>query len=148
MGRWIRQGLHLAAMTVMATTAGLGLWCSGVRAAEKWVEVTVNSVGDRFLVDQNSIDRTENTIRYWEYREFKQANNAFLDFEVEQPVYGVMIYRSVDCASGVERTRRLVIFDQNRQVIQRVNYGDNGSLTQPMAGSSAANVIRYVCTQQ
>lgn len=148
MRRWIRQGLHLAVMTTMAATAGLGLWCSGVKAAEEWVEVTVNAVGDRFLVDQNSIERSENTIRYWEYRAFKQANNAFLDFEVEQPVYGVMIYQSVDCASGVGRTRRLVIFDQNRQVIQRVNYSDNGTLAQPMAGSSAANVIRYVCTQQ
>jgi hypothetical protein len=147
MRRWIRQGLHLVAMTTMVSTAGLGLW-SGARAAEAWVEVTVNAVGDRFLVDQNSIARSENTIRYWEYREFKQANNAFLDFEVERPVYGVMIYRSVDCASGVGRTRRLVIFDQNRQVIQRVDYGDTGSLTQPMAGSSAANVIRYVCAQQ
>jgi hypothetical protein len=143
-----KQGLHLAVMTTMAATVGLWLWCSEVKAAAEWIEVTVNAVGDRFLVDRNSIERSENTIRYWEYREFKQANNAFLDFEVEQPVYGVMIYRSVDCASTVGRTRRLVIFDQNRQVIQRVNYGDDGSLTQPMAGSSAANVIRYVCTQQ
>jgi hypothetical protein len=112
------------------------------------VEVTVNAVGDRFLVDQNSIERSDNTIRYWQYRAFQQANNVFLDFAVEQPVYGVMIYRSVDCASGVERTRRLVVFDQNRQVIERVDYGDDGSLAQPMAGSSAAKVIRYVCTQQ
>jgi hypothetical protein len=118
------------------------------KADGEWVEVAVNAVGDRFLVDQNSIERSENTTRYWEYRQFKQANNAFLDFEVEQPVYSVMIYRSLDCASGVERTRRLVIFDQNRQVIQRVNYGDNGSLTQPTVGSSAAKVVRYVCTQR
>ncbi len=142
---WIKQGLHLMAMTTMAVTAG---WSSNVKAAEAWVEVTVNAVGDRFLVDQNSIQRSENIVRYWEYREFKQANNAFLDFEVEQPVYGVMIYRSADCTSGVERTRRLVIFDQNRQVIERVDYGNNGPLTQPMTESSAANVIRYVCTQE
>ena len=132
----------------MAASTGVWLGSSGVKAAEAWVEVTVNAVGDRFLVDQNSIERSENTVRYWEYREFKQANNMFLDFEVEEPVYSVMIYRSVDCASRVERTRRLVIFDRNRQVIQRVNYDDNGSLAQPMAGSSAANVIRHVCTQQ
>lgn len=147
MRRSIRQGLHLAVITTMAATAGLWLECLGVKAAEAWVEVTANAVGDRFLVDQNSIERSETTIRYWQYRAFKQANNAFLDFEVEQPVYGVMIYQSLDCASGVERTRRLVIFDQNRQVIQRVDYGDNGSLAQPIAGSSAANVIRYVCAQ-
>lgn len=147
MRQWIRQGIQLAATTMVAT-AGLGLWSAGSKAAEEWVEVTVNAVGDRFLVDQNSIMRSENAIRYWEYREFKQANNAFLDFKVEQPVYGVMIYRSVDCASRIGRTRRLVIFDQNRQVIQRINYGDDGSLTQPMAGSSAANVIQYVCDRQ
>lgn len=147
MRRWLKQGLQLAIMTAMAAMAGQP-GGSEVRAAEAWVEVTVNAVGDRFLVDQNSIERSENTIRYWQYRAFKQANNAFLDFEVEQPVYGVMLYRSVDCASGVERTRRLVVFDQNRQVVERVDYGDNGSLTQPMAGSSAANVIRHVCAQE
>lgn len=143
---WFRQGLHLASITTIAATVGLG--GAGVKAAEAWVEVTANTVGDRFLVDQNSIQRSENTIRYWQYRAFRQANNAFLDFEVEQPVYGVMIYSSVDCTSGVERIRRLVVFDQNRQVIERVDYGDNGSLTQPTAGSSAAKVIGYVCTQQ
>jgi hypothetical protein len=143
---WFRQGLYLAGIATIAATVGLG--CAGVKAAEAWVEVAVNTVGDRFLVDQNSIQRSENTIRYWQYRAFRQANNAFLDFEVEQPVYGVMIYSSVDCASGVERIRRLVVFDQNRQVIERVDYGDNGSLTQPTAGSSAAKVIGYVCTQQ
>jgi hypothetical protein len=145
MRRRIQQGLHLAIMTIVTTVV---LSCFEAKAAEEWVEVTVNAVGDRFLVDQNSIERSENTIRYWQYRAFKQANNAFLDFEVEQPVYGVMIYRSVDCASGVERTRRLVVFNQDRQAIERVDYGENGSLTQPMAGSSAANVIRYVCAQQ
>lgn len=146
MRRWIRQGLYLTVMTTMA--AGLGFWNSEVKAAEDWAEVTVNAVGDRFLVNRDSIERSENTVRYWEYREFRQANNAFLDFEVEQPVYGVMMYQSADCVSGVERIRRLVVFAQNRQVIQRVDYGNNGSLTQPMAGSSAAKVIRYVCTQQ
>jgi len=133
---------------MIAAPAGLGVWQGEVRATEAWVEVTTNAVGDRFLVNQNSIERSQDTVRYWEYRQFQQPNNAFLAFDVEQPVYGVMIYRSVDCTSNVERTRRLVIFDQNRQVIQRVNYDDSGSLTQPRAGSSAAQVIRYVCTQQ
>ncbi len=148
MRQWIKQGLHLTLMTMMVTPVGIGLGYSGVQAAEAWVEVTTNAVGDRFLINPDSIERSQNTVRYWEYRQFKQPNNAFLAFEVEQPVYGVMIYRSVDCTSGVERTRRLVIFNQERQAIQRVNYDDNGSLTQPTAGSSAAQVIRHVCTQQ
>ncbi|WP_088889404.1 surface-adhesin E family protein [Leptolyngbya ohadii] len=148
MQQWIKQRVPLFLITMTVATIGLCLGRSEVRAQEAWVEVTTNAVGDRFLVNQNSIERSQDTVRYWEYRQFQQPNNAFLDVEVEQPVYGVMIYRSVDCTSGAERTRRLVIFDQDRQVIQRINYDDNGSLTQPAPGSSAAQVVRHVCTAQ
>ncbi|NJO39252.1 MAG: hypothetical protein HC769_00440 [Cyanobacteria bacterium CRU_2_1] len=120
---------------------------SVVVAAEEWIEVVVNGVGDRFLIDQNSIERQDNIIQYWEYRYFEQPNNAFLDFEIEQPVHGVMLYQSVDCDSGVVRLRRLVVFDRDRQVIRRENYDDNGELSQPMQGSSAETVLRYVCNQ-
>lgn len=139
---------NLAIATTALLTLSGGFQPREVKAAEAWVDVTVNAVGDRFLVDQNSIERSENTLRYWEYRQFQRPNNVFLDFEVEQPVYGVMLYRSVECETGVVRTRRVVVFDQERQVLQRVNYDDSGSLTQPMEGSSAATVIRYVCDRQ
>ena len=112
-----------------------------------WHEVTVNGVGDRFLVDRNSIQTNQNNVWYWEYRDFRQPNNAFLEEDIEEPVYGVMIYRSVDCTSRVGRQRRLVIFGRNRQVIQRINYDDAGSLSQPGSGSSADAVFDYVCAQ-
>ena len=114
-------------------------------AQVQWTEVTTNAVGDRFLVDQNSIQVNGSNVWYWQYREFRQPNNAFVEEEIAQPVYGVMLYQSADCTSGVERLRRLTVFGQNRQVLQRFNYDESGSLSQPQPGSSANAVLRYVC---
>ncbi|MEP0958832.1 surface-adhesin E family protein [Microcoleus sp. FACHB-1515] len=114
-------------------------------AQVQWTEITTNAAGDRFLVDQNSIQVNGNSVWYWQYRDFPQPNNAFVEEEISQPVHGVMLYQSADCTSGVERLRRLTVFGQNRQVLQRFNYGESGSLSQPQPGSSANAVLRYVC---
>jgi hypothetical protein len=115
--------------------------------AQEWVEVTVNSVGDRFLVDRGSIQPRTNSVRYWEYRDFRQPNNAFVEEPIEDPVYGVMLYQSVDCAAGISRLRQVVVHGENRQEIRRFVYGNDGSLFQPVEGSSASAVLRYVCDQ-
>lgn len=117
-------------------------------ADEGWVDVTENAVGDRFLVHQSSIQRQGNSARYWEYRTFQQPNNAFLEVAVEQPVYGVVLFQSVDCVSGVTRMRRVVVLDQNRQTIRSLSYGENGPLSQPQTGSSSATVVQFVCSSQ
>jgi hypothetical protein len=119
--------------------------------AESWVEVTTNAAGDRTLVDQNSIQRAEDEVRYWEYRDMRQSgagsgNRSGLSNG--QPVYGMMIYRSVACDSRESRMQRLVLFNQNREVIRRVNYEDSGGLAQPSIGSSSETVIDYVCEQE
>lgn len=112
-----------------------------------WFEITRNAVGDRFMVERSSIELRDGIVWYWEYRDFPQPNNAFIGVEIEQPVYGAMLYRSVDCASGVSRLRRVVVYDRERQVIQRINYNDEGPLAQPQEGSSAATVLSFVCEQ-
>lgn len=114
----------------------------------EWTEVAVNDVGDRFLVNRNSIQMRENSVWYWEYRRFQQPNNAFVGDEIEQPVHAVMLYRSVDCAAGVERLRQQIVYNQNREVIRRFNYGDTGRLTQAMPGSSAIAVLQFVCSNR
>lgn len=116
-------------------------------AAEEWVEVTVNQVGDRFSIDKNSIQRSDGKVWYWEYRAFPQPNNAFVDLQIEEPVHGVLLYQAADCAAGTEQMRRLVVFGKQRNVIQRVNYDDNGRVSKPMAGSSAETVLRFACSQ-
>ena len=113
----------------------------------EWVEVTRNAVGDRFLVERSSIEVRDGVVWYWENRDFPQPNNAFVGVELDQPVYSVMLYRSADCVGGVSRLRRIVARDQERQVIQRINYDASGPLTQPQPGSSAAAVLRFVCEQ-
>ncbi|MFM7424576.1 MAG: surface-adhesin E family protein [Elainella sp.] len=117
------------------------------RAAESWVEVTVNAAGDRTLVDQNSIQRNQDEVRYWEYRDMRQSGGRS-ELNSSQPVYGMMIYRSVACESGESRMQRLVLFNQNREVIRRINYEETGGVVQPTVGDSAEAVIRYVCEQR
>ncbi|HEY9663292.1 MAG TPA: hypothetical protein V6C65_33005 [Allocoleopsis sp.] len=135
--------IGLAALIPLVSGAG----ALAQSTQENWVEITRNAVGDRFLVNSNSIEFKDGIARYWEYRDFPQPNNAFIGVELEQPVYGAMLYRSVDCASGVSRLRRIVVYTSDRQVIQRINYDDAGPLAQPQAGSSAAAVLRFVCEQ-
>jgi hypothetical protein len=124
---------------------GLILAQTSIALAADWVSVATNSVGDQFFVDKSSIRRNVDTVRYWEYRKFPQPNNAFLVESVNQPVYGAVINWSVDCKSQVQRLRQVTAYNQDRQVIQKFNYGDSGSLAQPRAGSSAQKVLEYVC---
>ncbi|MBE9111502.1 hypothetical protein IQ273_19030 [Nodosilinea sp. LEGE 07298] len=112
-----------------------------------WVEITRNAVGDRFMVERNSIELRNGAVWYWEHRDFPQPNNAFIGVELGQPVYGVTLYRSADCVGGVARLRQIIARDQEQQVIQRLNYGDAGPLSQPQSGSSAAAVLSFVCEQ-
>lgn len=112
-----------------------------------WVEITRNAVGDRFMVERNSIELRDGAVWYWEHRDFPQPNNAFIGVELEQPVYSATLYRSVDCVGGVARLRQVIARDQDQQVIQRLSYGDAGPLSQPQPGSSAAAVLRFVCEQ-
>jgi hypothetical protein len=138
----LKRFLGLAILSSFLLPHGIAL------AQEQWTEVVTNAVGDRFLVDQSSVRTQDNSVWYWEYRDFRQPNNAFIDTEIDQPVYGAMMYQSVDCVAGVARLRRLTVFGADRQVINRFDYGDTGSLFQPDSGSSAAAVLRYVCAQR
>lgn len=120
---------------------------TAVYALENWTEVTTNPVGDRFLVYEEAIQRQIDTVRFWEYRYFEQPNNAFLPFAVDTSVYGVMLYQLGNCASGIVQTQTILVFDQTQQQIQQQDYGDRGEVTQLMPGSSAADVLDYVCDQ-
>ncbi|MDX2231469.1 MAG: hypothetical protein NW220_17670 [Leptolyngbyaceae cyanobacterium bins.349] len=113
--------------------------------AAEWESVTQNSVGDRFLVDTSSIQRNADTVFYWEYREFPQPNNAFLEEGVDLPVHGVVLNWSANCTSKTQRLRQITAYDKDRKLIKRFSYGDEGSLVQPRSGSSASTVLNYVC---
>lgn len=128
--------------------AGILLACAPVASAAEWVKIAENSVKDRFFVDKSSIQRRGNFVWYWEYREFPQPNNAFLEEKITQPVHGVVVNWSVDCTSKVQRLRQLTAYDKSRKVIRKFNYGETGSLAQPKSGSSASNVLGYVCAAQ
>lgn len=117
-------------------------------SAVTWEKVTQNAVGDRFLVDTSSIQRQADTVFYWEYREFPEANNAFLEAPVDRPVHGVVLNWFANCTNKTQRLRQVTAYDQDRKLIKRVSYGDTGTLLQPRSGSSAGTVLNYVCTQK
>jgi hypothetical protein len=115
--------------------------------AAEWFKVTENRVKDQFFIDKSSIQRRGDSVWYWEFREFQQPNNAFLEETVNQPIHGLVMNWSVDCVSKTQRLRQATAYDKSRKVIQRFSYGDNGSLAQPRSGSSASAVLEYVCQQ-
>ncbi len=123
-----------------------GLWLLPGRAnAVEWTKVTENSVGDKFFVDASAIQRKDSTVFYWEYREFVESNNAFLEVELPQPLYGVVSRWSVDCSSKVQRLRRVNAYAQDRSLIQKFSYGDPGLVVQLRPGSSLSAVTDFVC---
>lgn len=135
-------------MNKLLTLTVLGCLLSAAPAAiaAEWREITRNDVGDRFMIDTSSLDRRGNSVWFWEYRDFPQPNNAFLEETVDQPVHGAVIYRSVDCTSGIQRLRRIIAYNKDKKVIQRFNYDDKGALSKPNAGSSAATLTQFACT--
>jgi hypothetical protein len=115
-------------------------------AAEAWIEVSGASSRDRVLVDRNSIQRTGNQVDYWEYRDVRQSRLGSTG--ASAPIYGMMIYRSVDCLARTSRMQRLVLFNQNREVIRRVSYEEIGGLARPVVGNNMEASFRYVCEQE
>jgi hypothetical protein len=113
--------------------------------AVEWVNVTANPVGDRFFIDKSSVQRKDSNVWYWEYREFPQANNAFLEEAVDQPVHGVVLSWSANCTSKTQRLRQVTAYNKERAVIRRFTYGDTGTLHQPAPESSAGKVLKSVC---
>jgi hypothetical protein len=113
--------------------------------AVEWTKVTENSVGDKFLVDTSAIQRKDNTVFYWEYREFGVPNNAFLEVELPKPLHGAVSRWSVDCDTKVQRLRRINAYAKDRSLIQKFTYGDPGLTVQSRPGSSVASVIDFVC---
>ncbi|MEB3295424.1 MAG: surface-adhesin E family protein [Synechococcales bacterium] len=132
------------AIVVLLSISALGLWSAPAPAAE-WKKITENSVKDGFFIDTESIQRKGNTVTYWEYREFPEPNNAFLENPVNEPLHGVVIRWSADCTSKTQRLRRVNAFGKERKLLQRFDYGENGTLMQPRPGSSGYEVLEYAC---
>lgn len=116
--------------------------------AAEWQSVTQNSVGDRFFVDKSSVQRKDATVAYWEYREFPQANNAFLAETVDKPVHGAVLSWSANCANKTQQLRQITAYDKDRQVIRRFVYGEAGASIQSRPGSSTHAVLEFVCNEK
>jgi hypothetical protein len=127
-------------------TIGAVLATAPAAVAAEWVKITENAASDRFFVDQSSIQRQGDFVRYWEYREFPQPNDVFLEESVDQPVYGVVLNWTADCTNSTQRLRQATAYNIDRKVIQRFSYGDRGTLIQTQPGSSTHAVLNYICS--
>jgi hypothetical protein len=114
-------------------------------AAPQWTKVTENSVGDTFLVDGNAIQSQGANRFYWEYREFSQPNNPFIEVPLSQPVEGAVVRWSINCSNKSQRLHRINAYTTNRQLIQKFTYGETGIAVQSRPGSSTYKVGEYVC---
>jgi len=134
--------IHLLIGMLAASVSG------GTAIAAEWTSVTQNDAGDRFLVDTSSIQRRADLVSFWEYREFPQPNNAFLEEGVDRPVHGVVLNWAANCNTKTQRLRQVTAYDKERQVIKRFSYGEAGISQQPKAGSSASTMLNYVCDRK
>jgi hypothetical protein len=114
-------------------------------AAPQWTKVTENAVGDRFLVDGSAIQAQGSNRFYWEYREFAQPNNPFIEVALSQPVEGAVVRWSINCSNKSQRLLRINAYTTDRQLIQKFTYGETGVGVQSRSGSSTAKVGEYVC---
>ncbi len=130
----------------LAIVGSMSLTQSAV--AVTWVKVTENSAKDGFFIDTDSIQRKGQTVGYWEYREFIEPNNAFLENDVAKPLYGVVIRWTADCSAKTQRLRRVNAFTSNRELIQKFEYGEKGTLNQPRPSSSGYEVLEMACNPQ
>ncbi|MGG6268343.1 surface-adhesin E family protein [Leptolyngbya sp. AN03gr2] len=135
----IKYSAALLSSAVLLTANG------AIAQSAQWTRIAENSVKDRFFVDASSIQRNGSIVWYWEYREFPEANNALLDVKVDQPVHGAVIRWSADCSNGAQRLRKVNAYTTNRKLIQKFDYGNDGMLLRPQAGSSTHKVMDYVC---
>jgi hypothetical protein len=114
--------------------------------AVDWTKVTENAAGDQFFVDTSAIQRKGSTAFYWEYREFSEPNDAFLEIDLPQPLYGAVSRWSVECGSKAQRLNKVNAYTKNRALIQKYSYGDKGLAVQSRPGSSSYKVIEFVCS--
>jgi hypothetical protein len=131
----------------LAGLAGVALRPAPTIAAPQWTKVTENSVGDRFLVDTsaNAIQEQGSSRFYWEYREFIQPNNPFLEAKVSQPVEGAVVRWSINCGTKAQRLLKVNAYTTNRQLIQKFTYGETGVAVSSRPGSSTYKVGEFVC---
>ncbi len=115
-------------------------------AAVEWYKVTVNAVGDKFYIDKSSVQRQGNVVRYWEYREFPQANKVFFEEKLDRPLHGVVSFWTTDCTTRLGRMRKAIAYDKDRKVIREFNYGDGAKPIQVASNSSAGKVVDYACS--
>ncbi|MBE9030547.1 hypothetical protein IQ266_12480 [filamentous cyanobacterium LEGE 11480] len=113
--------------------------------AAKWTKVTENTVGDKFLVDVSAIQEQGNTRFYWEYREFAEPNNPFIEVELPATLEGAVVRWSINCSNKVQRLRRVNAYTSKRQLIQKFTYGQTGIAVQSRPGSSTYQVGDFVC---
>lgn len=142
------QSRLTALALVSSTLLGSVLLSSQGAFAATWVKVTANAAKDGFYIDTDSIKKTGQKVVYWEYREFSEPNNPFLENNVSKPLYGVVIRWSADCTAKTQRLGRVNAFTTNRVLIQKFDYGDKGTLSQPRPGSSSYEVLDMACNPQ
>jgi hypothetical protein len=135
-------------VAVASLMLGLGMVTMLPQAAiaVEWTKVTENSVGDKFFIDASAIQRKGNMVSYWEYREFVEPNNAFVEVELPQPLYGAVSRWSVDCGSKAQRLMRVNAYTKNRALIEKFSYGEKGLAIQSRPNSSTYAVADFACS--
>lgn len=150
------MSLSKAVVKLLPATAVLipivtGAIFSSADAVQRWVRLISDS-DTAIYIDAASIQNRGRSRFYWQQVVFERAQPLRLyslgPASRVVPVYGYMIYSSVDCRTKITRYRRLIALDRNNRVIVEINQDNYGRLENlRRSRSDARHAANYACAR-
>lgn len=106
------------------------------------MKIGTSELNSVFSVDSTSIKGNERFRYFWESIVLGSPSTEI----TSRPGYSIVSYFSVDCKTFTHRLRTSVWYDQNRQVLDKLEYGEKGKLTQSTPGSVQESALKFVCS--
>jgi hypothetical protein len=143
--------LKLLPATAIVIPIVTGAIFSSADAVQRWVRLISDS-DTAIYIDAASIQGRTRSRFYWQQVVFNRPQSLQLySFGPASrvPVYGFMIYSSVDCRTKITRFRRVIALDRNNRIIVEINQDNYGRLENlNRTRSSARHAANYACARQ
>jgi hypothetical protein len=144
-----RKLLPLTAGLIVTIIPFAAALFSSAVAAERWVRLISDNEGSIYI-DANSIRGRGRYRYYWQQAVLRNPRPVALGVSrTRVPVYGFMIYSSVDCRSKITRYRRVIWLDRNNRAIIEANINNYGPLESiRRTRSPALYAADYACARR
>lgn len=143
--------LKLLPATAIVIPIVTGAIFSSADAVQRWVRL-ISDRDTAIYIDAASIQGRGRSRFYWQQVVFNKSQPLQVySFGAASrvPVYGFMIYSSVDCRTKITRFRRVIALDKNNRIIVEINQDNYGRLENlNRTRSSARHAANYACARQ